>query len=103
MSACDCSGDAAFCMHHMQDAFDALEAAMARYPDPISAFGFTTDSVLTAVAGVVHDFEATCDRMGVPLDEGAQTMFIDGLLFGVLLAARAPKNHAAHILAEETP
>lgn len=100
MSTCDCSGDATFCMHHMQDAFDALEAAKARYPDPISALGFEADSVLNAVGTVVHDFEATCNRMGVPLDEGAQTMFIDGLLFGVLLAARAPKNHAAYILTE---
>lgn len=101
-SHCDCSGDRTFCMHHLQDAFDALEEAKRRYPDPISAMGFNPDSLLGAVGETIHDVETACERLGIPIDEAAQTVFIDGLMMGVLLAARAPRNHAAHILAEVT-
>lgn len=97
---CDCSGDAAFCMHHLQDAFDALEAVKARYPDPVSAVGFTSDSVLSAVEEITRDVEANCERMNIPFRVAAGSCFIDGLMMGVLLAARAPKNHAEHVLAE---
>ena len=99
-NGCDCSGRRTYCMHHLQDAFDALEAAKQRYPDPIAALGFNTDSLLAAVGETVHDVEATCQRLRIPFDEAAQTLFVDGLMFGVLLAARAPINHATHVLAE---
>jgi hypothetical protein len=100
MANCDQSGARTFCMHHLQDAFDALEALKLKYPDPVSAVGFYTDSLLAAVGDVVHDVEAACQRMEIPVDEAAQTLFIDGLMMGVLLAARAPENHARHALAE---
>lgn len=96
---CEQSGSATFCMHHCQDAFDALEAIKRVYPDPIAAVGFP-ESLLAAVAAIIHDFEATVKRMGIPSDEAAQTIFVDGLMMGVLLAARAPTNHAAHVLSE---
>lgn len=105
MSDCDCSGTHGFCMHHLQDAFDALELVKAKYgksngEDAIAAMGLYPDSVLGAVGTIIHDVEATCERMGIPIDECAQTMFVDGLMMGLLLAARAPINHAARAYAE---
>jgi hypothetical protein len=96
---CDQSGSRTFCMHHLQDAYDALEAAKARYPNPISAMGFP-DSLLDAVGSLIHDVEPACEQLGIDIDSAAQTTFIDGLMMGVILAARAPKNHAAHVLPE---
>jgi hypothetical protein len=94
---CDCSGNQGFCMHHCQDAFDALEAIKERHGKgeaALAALGFYPESLLGAVGDIVHDVEAACERMRIPVDEAAQTLFVDGLLMGVLLAARAPKNHA---------
>lgn len=105
---CDQSGARGFCMHHLQDAFDALEALKAKYgkangEEAIARLGFYPDSLLGAVGEIIRDVEATCARMGIPVDEAAQTVFVDGLMMGVLLAARAPTNHAAPALAEVLP
>jgi hypothetical protein len=87
-------------MQHLQEAFDALEEIKRlRADDPIAAVGFNSDSLLTAVGKVIHDVGATAERMEIPLDEVGQTLFIDGLMMGVLLAARAPVNHAFRAVA----
>jgi hypothetical protein len=73
-----------------------------RYPRPISACGFYEESLLGAVADTIPPdrFEEVCERTGVPPGEVAMTLFIDGLMMGVLLAAIAPTNHAARIVEE---
>lgn len=100
--ACDHSGSASYCMHHLQDAFDALDAIKDRYPNPLTTVGLS-DGVVDAVGTLIQDTEGVAARMGLTVDDVAATLFIDGLMMGLLLAARAPKDHARHALAEVAP
>lgn len=98
---CDQSGARTFCMHHLQDAFNALEAAKERYPDPLAATGFNGESLMEAVGDLLgDDVVEVAVESGVSLNDAVATLFVDGLMLGVLLAARAPRNHAEHVLAE---
>lgn len=102
---CDRSGTRTFCMHHLQAAFDVLEAMKGRYPNPLGACGFADESVIAAVWDTIppEDFAGVCERLEIPPGEAAATLFIDGLMMGVLLAAIAPTNHAARIIEESSP
>lgn len=92
-------GSAHFCAADIQLALDTMQAIKERHGDNGEAvlrrFGFDPDMLLTGVGTLIHDTERVAALAGVSLDEAVQTLFVDGVLLGVMLAAIAPVNHAA--------